>query len=330
MRRWTIDPNTRNWMASPEFTAAVRDLSDGHLVAVPTETVYGLAADATSNEACAAIFTAKGRPRFNPLISHVESLTAAQRHGKFDARARALAEAFWPGALTLVVPKREDSPVCDLATAGLNTIALRVPSAAIMRDLAAASGRPLAAPSANRSGRISATTAEAAAEDLGASLALVIDGGATPVGVESTIVALVDDKARLLRPGGIAREDIEAVLGAPLFAPEGDGTTAPQAPGMLTSHYAPNAPLRLNATDVRPGEALLAFGRPLPEAAEQAVAIENLSPGGDMVEAATRLFSALRALDGVAASGIAAMPIPDEGLGEAINDRLRRAAAPRD
>lgn len=330
MRRWTIDPNTRNWMASPEFTAAVRDLSDGHLVAVPTETVYGLAADATSNAACAAIFTAKGRPRFNPLISHVESLAAAEKHGRFDERARALAEAFWPGALTLVVPKRDDSPVCDLATAGLDTIALRVPSAAIMRDLAQGCGRPLAAPSANRSGRISATTAEAAAEDLGASLALVIDGGATPVGVESTIVALVDDKARLLRPGGIAREDIEAVLGVPLYAPGGENTTAPQAPGMLTSHYAPSAPLRLNARDVRPGEALLAFGAPLPEGAEQAVAMENLSPRGDMVEAATRLFSALRRLDNVGASGIAAMPIPDAGLGEAINDRLRRAAAPRD
>ncbi|MHC5654484.1 L-threonylcarbamoyladenylate synthase [Stappia sp. ICDLI1TA098] len=332
MRRWTIDPNHRDWRGTPEFAAAVANIVAGRLVAVPTETVYGLAADASSPEACAGIYAAKGRPSFNPLISHVESLAAAERHGLFDARARALAEAFWPGPLTLVVPKRADSSVCDLATSGLPTLALRVPSAAIMRDLAEASQRPIAAPSANRSGRISGTTADAVAGDLGDALALLIDAGPTPVGVESTIVSLIDDTARLLRPGGIARADLEAVLGAPLAGPPLATPTDPEAPlspGLLTSHYAPGARMRLDARDLRAGEALLAFGPDLPEGSAGAPAIENLSERGDTVEAAARLFTALRRLDASGASVIAAMPIPSEGLGEAINDRLRRAAAPR-
>ncbi len=329
MRRWTIDPNARNWQQSPDFAAAVSLLRDGQLVAVPTETVYGLAADATNARACAAIYEVKGRPQFNPLISHVESLEAAERHGQFEPKARQLAEALWPGALTLVVPKREASPVSDLVTAGLDTIALRVPAAAIMRDLAEASGRPLAAPSANRSGRISATTAEAVIAELGGGIAMVIDGGETPVGVESTIVALTGGHARLLRPGGIPRAQIEAVLGEPLVGPDRPADTAPEAPGMLSSHYAPSAAVRPNATEILPGEALLAFGPALPESAHRAIAVENLSPSGDLVEAAARLFSSLRRLDASGAGTIAVMPVPEDGLGEAINDRLRRAAAPR-
>ncbi|SDT93162.1 L-threonylcarbamoyladenylate synthase [Stappia sp. ES.058] len=331
MQRWTFSPDTTDPSAVPEFAQAVAALKAGRLVGVPTETVYGLAADASNPTACAAIFAAKGRPHFNPLIAHVESLEAAQRHALFNARALALAEAFWPGALTLVLPKRADSPVCDLATAGLDSIALRVPAAPVMRALARAVGAPLAAPSANRSGRISGTTANAVAGDLGPALAMLIDAGPTPVGVESTIVGLTGPEAVLLRPGGIARERIEQLLGARLAAPAASATTteAPQAPGMLSSHYAPGARVRLNATEVLPGEALMRFGPDLPQDAEQAVAVENLSPDGDLTQAAARLFQALRRLDSSGAHSIAVMPVPENGLGEAINDRLRRAAAPR-
>lgn len=331
MRRWTIDPaRPDRWRGSVKFSDAVADLVAGRLVAIPTETVYGLAGDATSPTACAAIFAAKGRPTFNPLIAHVGSLEAALRHGLFGAEARALAEAFWPGPLTLVVPKRADSPVCDLATAGLDTVALRVPAAAIMRDLAEAAGRPIAAPSANRSGRISGTTAEAVADDLAPALALLIDAGPTPVGVESTIVGLTGGAPRLLRPGGVPRAAIEAVIGRPLGGPSAERPdAAPLAPGMLASHYAPRARMRLEAGNVLPGEALLAFGLPLPPGAENAVAVEQLSAAGDTVEAAARLFAALRRLDASGAATIAAGPVPASGLGEAINDRLRRAAAPR-
>ncbi|MAA97926.1 MAG: threonylcarbamoyl-AMP synthase [Stappia sp.] len=334
MRRWKIDPARRDWPDTPELEAALADLLAGRLLAVPTETVYGLAGDATDPEACAAIFAAKGRPQFNPLIAHVDSFETAKRHGVFNEDASALATAFWPGPLTLVVPKSPESTVCDLATAGLDTVALRVPSAAIMRDLASGAGVPVAAPSANRSGRISGTTADDVAADLGPSLALLIDAGPTPVGVESTIVGLVDGTPRLLRPGGIPREDLETVLGHPLAGaatPQAAGghDAAPLAPGMLTSHYAPDARMRLNATALAPGEALLAFGpAPLP-GQEHAVAVEQLSSTGDPREAAARLFSALRRLDASGAATIAVMPIPREGLGEAINDRLGRAAAPR-
>ncbi len=329
MRRWQIDPQNETWRGTAAFDAAVADLVAGRLVAVPTETVYGLAADATNALACADIYAAKGRPSFNPLIAHVESLETAERHALFDARARALARAFWPGPLTLVLPKRNDSPICDLATAGLPSVALRVPAAAIMRDLASASGRPIAAPSANRSGRISGTTAEAVAGDLGDRLALLIDAGPTPVGVESTIVALTDERPRLLRPGGIERQAIETVLGEALSSPLSRPDGAPDAPGMLSSHYAPRAALRLDAGHVEPGEALLAFGPDLPQGAEHATAVVQLSACGDLREAAARLFTAMRELDDSGAARIAAMPIPETGLGEAINDRLRRAAAPR-
>ncbi|WP_428700449.1 L-threonylcarbamoyladenylate synthase [Stappia sp.] len=329
MRRWQIDPNEENWRATAAFEAAVADLVAGRLLAIPTETVYGLAADASNALACADIYAAKGRPSFNPLIAHVESTEAAERHALFDTRARALAEAFWPGPLTMVLPKRVDSPICELATAGLPSVALRVPAAAIMRDLARASGRPIAAPSANRSGRISGTTAEAVAGDLGDRLALLIDAGPTPVGVESTIVALTDEHARLLRPGGIERQAIEAVLGETLAAPLSRPDDAPDAPGMLSSHYAPRAALRLDATHVEPNEALLAFGPDLPPGAEHARAVLQLSARGELREAAARLFSAMRQLDASGAERIAAMPVPETGLGEAINDRLRRAAAPR-
>jgi L-threonylcarbamoyladenylate synthase len=334
MRRWTIDPNRRDWHGTPELEAAISDLLDGRLLAVPTETVYGLAGDATNPDACAAIFAAKGRPQFNPLIAHVESLEAAEKHGLFNDEARALADAFWPGPLTLVVPRQPESTVCDLATAGLATVALRVPSAAIMRDLASGAGVPIAAPSANRSGRISGTTADDVAADLASSLALLIDAGPTPVGVESTIVGLVDDTPRLLRPGGVPREELERVLGRPLAKParskgQGDQDEGPIAPGMLTSHYAPNAQMRLDATSLEPGEALLAFGPDALPGQDKAVAVEQLSVTGDLREAAARLFTSLRRLDVSRATTIAVMPIPGEGLGEAINDRLRRAAAPR-
>ena len=329
MRRWQIDPQSETWRGTAAFEAAVADLVDGRLLAVPTETVYGLAADATNALACADIYAAKGRPSFNPLIAHVESTKAAERHALFDARARALAKAFWPGPLTMVLPKRVDSPICDLATAGLPSVALRVPAAAIMRDLAQASGRPIAAPSANRSGRISGTTAEAVAGDLGDRLALLIDAGPTPVGVESTIVALTDERPRLLRPGGIERQAIEAVLGETLAPALVRPDDAPDAPGMLSSHYAPRAALRLEATHVEPDEALLAFGPDLPPGAEHARAVVQLSARGELREAAARLFTAMRELDASGAERIAAMPVPEAGLGEAINDRLRRAAAPR-
>ncbi|ADZ71716.1 L-threonylcarbamoyladenylate synthase [Polymorphum gilvum] len=329
MQRWSIDPNDPNWRQSPVAAAVCEALLAGNLVGVPTETVYGLAADATNGRACAAIYAAKGRPRFNPLISHLESLDAARRHGVFDARAHALAQAFWPGPLTLVVPKAAGSPICDLVTAGLDTVALRVPAAPVMRFLAERTGRPLAAPSANLSGRISATTADDVIRDLGDAVAFVIDAGPCPIGIESTIVGLAGAEPVLLRPGGIAREAIERVLGRPLAAAQTEQADAPQAPGMLTSHYAPNATVRLAATEVASGEALLAFGPTPPAGVERAVATVNLSPTGDLAEAAATLFSALRRLDASGAATICVQPIPDGGLGEAINDRLRRAAAPR-
>ena len=306
--------------------AAAAVLAAGGLVAMPTETVYGLAADATRSEAVAGIFLAKGRPRFNPLIVHVASADAARAIGVFDEAADQLAAAFWPGPLTLVVPRRESAGISDLATAGLATVAIRVPTHPAAQALLAACGRPLAAPSANRSGHVSPTTAEHVAADLGSAVGAILDAGATPVGLESTIVGLAGGVPTLLRPGGLAREKIEAVLGRPLARPAAAGENAPQAPGMLASHYAPAARLRLDATSVRPGEALLAFG--LPEPAGEPVAKVNLSAKGDLVEAAAGLFAGLRTLDAVA-DAIAVGPIPEEGLGEAINDRLRRAAAPR-
>jgi L-threonylcarbamoyladenylate synthase len=305
--------------------AAVRVLESGGLVAFPTETVYGLGADAGNGRAIARLYEAKGRPAFNPLISHVPDAAAARRLALFDNAAARLAEAFWPGPLTLVLPKTPQCPVAELATAGLDSIAVRVPDHAVARDLLAAFGRPIVAPSANRSGHVSPTSAQHVLADLRGRIDMILDGGSAPVGVESTIVTCLGEPT-LLRPGGLPRAEIERVLGqrlaetSPLDEPE-----APLAPGQLASHYAPRTPLRLDATSVHASEALLAFG----VAPAGATTMLNLSPAGDLIEAAANLFSQLRTLDAAGARTIAVMPIPHDGLGEAINDRLRRAAAPR-
>ncbi len=299
----------------------------GETVAIPTETVYGLAADATNGEAVARIYEAKGRPSFNPLIVHVDSMAMAERIGVFDPLARRLADAFWPGPLTLVLPAAANSPVHALTTAGLETIGIRMPRG-FGADLIARTGRPLAAPSANSSGLITATSAAAVEDDLGARIPLVVDGGTTPVGVESTIVKIEGDDIRLLRPGGISVEELEAVAGRRVLRGAKDGPVV--APGMLASHYAPGARVRLNAASVTAGEALLAFGPSRAAGAEKARAVMNLSPSADLREAAANLFAFLKALDRSGAATIAVEPVPAHGLGEAINDRLSRAAAPRD
>ena len=301
---------------------AAEILRGGGLVAFPTETVYGLGADATNDRAVAAIFEAKGRPKFNPLIVHVPGVADAERLVSFNPLALRLAESFWPGPLTIVLPRAGTSPISLLASAGLDTIAVRSPAHPVARELLAAVGRPLAAPSANRSGRVSPTTARHVAEDFGERIDLILDGGPTTLGLESTVIGFERDRAVLLRPGAIAREEIEKVTG-PLLAPG----HAIASPGQLRSHYAPRARLRLNAADVEPGEALLAFGPDVPSGAR---AVRNLSSGGDLMEAAANLFAMLRELDASGTARIAVMPIPKRGLGEAINDRLIRAAAPRD
>lgn len=317
------------------ISAAVAALAAGRLVGLPTETVYGLGADATDGRAVAAIYAAKGRPRFNPLIAHVPDLTAAERHGILPEAARRLARRFWPGPLTLVVPKRPDSPISELATAGLDTIGLRVPADAVTRAILARFDRPVAAPSANRSGRVSPTSAEDVIAELGDAVAEVIDTGATPVGVESTIVGFLGEPPVLLRPGGVTREAIEAELGMALADPQtrsaadDDAAVPVAAPGMLTSHYAPDAAVRLDAIEIRPGEALLTFAGFRPQGSETAARIVDLSPSGDLAEAAAGLFRALRDLDAAGCAAIAVAPIPAGGLGEAILDRLGRAAAPR-
>ena len=301
-------------------TEAARLLRAGALVAFPTETVYGLGADATDEDAVARIFAAKQRPRFNPLISHVATAAAAFALGRPTPGAERLAAAHWPGPLTMVLRRRPGCPIAWLASAGLDTVALRVPGSAAARALLAEVGRPVAAPSANRSGRVSPTTAAHVAEELGGRVALILDGGPCPVGLESTVIDLSGDTPRLLRPGAVTREQLEAVLGPVSLAREGDPIAAP---GMLASHYAPQAPVRLDARDRRPGEAFLDFGATRPDADA------DLSPSGDPVQAAAGLFAALRALDRPGIAGIAVAPIPEAGLGAAINDRLRRAAAPR-
>jgi L-threonylcarbamoyladenylate synthase len=311
--------------------AAARVLRHGGLVAFPTETVYGLGADATNGVAVAKLYAAKGRPSFNPLIAHVSDLAAARQIAYFNDSANRLA-AFWPGPLTLVLRKNPRCPVAELATAGLETIAVRVPAHPVARDLLAIFGRPIVAPSANRSGHVSPTDAQHVLADLDGRVNLVLDGGSAPVGVESSIVACIDNSTRLLRPGGLPRTDLERALGHPLV-PEGsainDGDEAPIAPGMLTSHYAPRARIRLNADFVHADEAVLAFGAKYPPGGQQAAMLLNLSERGDLVEAAANLFSHLRALDASGVASIAVMPVPFDGLGEAINDRLVRAAAPR-
>jgi L-threonylcarbamoyladenylate synthase len=301
------------------LATAAAVLARGGLVAFPTETVYGLGADARNDHAVARIFAAKGRPSFNPLIVHVTDLAAAQAICDFDDAALRLAAAFWPGALTLVLPLRADAGVSRLVTAGLNSVAVRVPDHNVAQGLLAAFGGPVAAPSANPSGKISPTTAAHVAAGLTGKIEALVDGGACAVGVESTIVSCLGAPA-LLRAGGIAAEDITACLGAPLALAQ--ATDAPTAPGQLVSHYAPQGAVRLNVTTPLAHETLLGFG-----AVDAAL---NLSPAGDLTQAAANLFDYLHRLDAQGAQAIAVSPIPQTGLGLAINDRLRRAAAPRD
>jgi L-threonylcarbamoyladenylate synthase len=319
----TAEPGTRVMKADAQaIEAAAACLAAGGLVAFPTETVYGLGADAGNGEAVARLYAAKDRPSFNPLIAHVADTEVARGLARFDAAAERLAAAFWPGPLTLVLPKRPDCGVADLALAGLDSVAVRVPAHPIAHALLTAFKGPVVAPSANRSGHVSPTSAAHVLADLRGRIDMVIDAGPCAVGVESTIVACLGTPS-LLRPGGLPREQIERVLGCALaVAPIADD--APLAPGMLSSHYAPKARLRLDAENAGPDEALLAFG-PAPVAGVTL----NLSPRGNLIEAAANLFSHLRALDASGAKRIAVMKVPHEGLGEAINDRLARAAAPK-
>ena len=304
---------------------AARLIRVGELVAFPTETVYGLGGDATNERAVAKIFEAKGRPQFNPLISHVLDAGEARRLVQWNDVADKLAARFWPGPLTLVLPRAKDSPIALLATAGLDTVAIRAPAHPMAQALIRAAGRPIAAPSANRSGAVSPTRAEHVAESLGDRVTLILDGGACAVGLESTVLDLTTKPPTLLRPGGATREAIEAVTGPVALSdaiPSGDA--AHKSPGQLASHYAPARPVRLDATSVAADEALLAFGPQPLTGARQTV---NLSSSGDLTEAAANLFAHLRALDQPGIARIAVMPVPQTGLGLAINDRLRRAAA---
>ncbi len=308
------------------FAAAAALLRAGDLVAFPTETVYGLGGDARSDMAVARIFQAKGRPRFNPLIVHVAGLAAAQDLAQFDDRALALAHRFWPGPLTLVLPRLARAGLSDLVSADLPSVALRIPAHPAARALLDTFGAPLAAPSANPSGRISPTTAAHVDSGLGGQIAGILDGGPCAVGVESTIISLLGPAPRLLRHGGIAQETIEAALGVPVALGPADSDTAqPVAPGQLASHYAPSALVRLNAAHAQAGEVLIGFGPVQGDV--------TLSRAGDLVEAAAQLFATLRRADDLAsqrgARAIAVAPIPNIGLGRAINDRLARAAAPR-
>ncbi|OGN44217.1 MAG: threonylcarbamoyl-AMP synthase [Caulobacterales bacterium RIFCSPHIGHO2_01_FULL_70_19] len=298
---------------------AVEALTRGELVILPTETVYGLAADASNAQAVAAIFEAKGRPRFNPLIAHVADAAQAEAVAVFDSRARALAEAFWPGPLTIVAPVRDRAAVCDLARAGLDSVAVRVPGHARARAVIAAFGKPVVAPSANRSGRPSPTTFDDAVEETGHAAADAVDGGPCAVGVESTVVSVLDGRISLLRPGSVTREEIEAAVG-PLDQGGEGSDEAHRSPGRLALHYAPDAPVRINAGAAREGEILLGFGPGVGDPRW------SLSPTGDLREAAANLFRRLREADRESPAGIAVSPIPAHGLGEAINDRLKRAA----
>lgn len=307
---------------------AARLLRAGKLVALPTETVYGLAADATDGRAVASIYEAKERPSFNPLISHLPDTAAARREGLFDAAALALANAFWPGPLTLIVPVSPGCTVSDLARAGLASVALRVPSHPVAHAVLAAAGRPIAAPSANRSGRVSPTLPEHVLVDLDGRIDAVLEAGPTEIGLESSIVACLGGAPKLLRPGGVPRAALEAAIGRELVVADAAQGAAPISPGLLASHYAPEAAVRLEAAVPLPGEAWLGFG-PEPEGLALPPLALNLSPKGDLAEAAANLFAALRQLDEAGATTIAVAPVPMQGLGEAINNRLGRAAAPR-
>ena len=300
---------------------AAQALARGEIVAFPTETVYGLGGDALDARAIAKVFAAKERPRFNPLIVHVPGIEAAERYAVMSDVAWRLAEAFWPGPLSLVLKKRPACGIADLVSAGLDTIALRSPAHPVAQALLAASALPIAAPSANRSGRVSPTTAAHVAAELGERPAMILDGGPCRLGIESTVVSVIDEEPGLLRPGALPREAIELVLGAPLATAKANHRGA--SPGQLETHYAPRTKLRLSATHASGSEALLAFG---PDAPQGAGATINLSPSGNLEEAAAKLFAALRELDQTNAAAIAVMPIPVHGLGEAINDRLQRAA----
>lgn len=307
---------------SPEtLSEAGRHLRSGGLVGLPTETVYGLAGDATNPSAIAAIFELKSRPADNPLIIHVADLAGAKRIARFDVRAEYLAKRLWPGALTLVLPKSADCPVVSAARAGLDTVAVRVPDHPVALQLIQAAGTPLAAPSANRSGELSPTTAEHVAASFGKRLAMILDGGPCRVGVESTVLDLSGPDAVILRPGGISADTISASIGE--LIERGAGAVA-RSPGLRHVHYAPRLPLRLDTDDPHPMEALIAFGREVPEGFGTVI---NLSPRGDLREAASNLYAALHEIDQGPWRGIAVMPIPNQGIGIAINDRLRRAAA---
>jgi len=306
--------------ATPQAIAeAAAHLRAGRLVAFPTETVYGLGGDATNERAVAEIFSVKGRPRFNPLIVHVPGLAQAENFAVFNAAAHRAAARFWPGPLSLVLPRREGCGLSLLASAGLDTLAIRAPDHPGAQVLLCATGRPIAAPSANRSGRVSPTEAVHVAEELGDKVAMILDDGPTPVGLESTVLDLTGEVPALLRPGAVTLEQLAALLG-PIAEPGGG---APKSPGMLRSHYAPALPVRLDATEARPGEALLAFGSDAPPGFAEVL---WLSRSGDLTEAAANLFAMLRRLDRPCFTGIAVMPVPERGLGRAINDRLRRAA----
>lgn len=294
---------------------AAQALANGDLILLPTETVYGLGADASNAEAVAAIFAAKGRPKFNPLISHVVDVDAAAKIGELRPLGLALADAFWPGPFTLITPILDTRSVCDLARAGLDSVAIRVPAHPVARAVLAAFGGPVVAPSANRSGRPSPTTFTDAVEETGFAVSAAVDGGPCQVGLESTVVSVLGGRVALLRPGAITRSEVEAVVG-----PIEEGVEGHRSPGRLTLHYAPDAPVRIEAEKARDGEILLGFG---PDAGEPRW---SLSPSGDLREAAANLFRLLREADRTRPTGIAVSPIPTMGLGEAINDRLRRAA----
>jgi len=319
--------------SSAAIARAAELLRAGELVAFPTETVYGLGADAGNEDAVEALFAAKGRPSFNPLIVHVADLEAAERIAVFDDRARTLGSCLWAGPFTVVLPRRDDAPVSPMVSAGLDTVAVRVPASQVARALLRAVGRPIAAPSANRSGGLSPTTPMHVANDLGERVAMILAGGRCQIGLESTILDLSAGPPRLLRPGRVSRREIEGLIGPIVGSGEDDEPAdalapfAPKAPGQLASHYAPSLPVRLNAVTLGPAEALLAFG---PDAfIRGGVTRLNLSPQGDLHEAAANLYAMLHSLDKPAHAAIAVMPIPDVGIGIAINDRLRRAAAPR-
>jgi L-threonylcarbamoyladenylate synthase len=310
------------------LSRAIELLSSRKPIAIPTETVYGLAADATNPNAITSIYTTKGRPQFNPLICHMADMDMAELYGEFDETSKKLADHFWPGALTIIVPLKTNCGIHKLATAGLETVGIRVPKG-FAAKLIGEFDRPLAAPSANSSGKISPTTAEHVQADLGQKIELILDNGACDVGVESTIVKSDGRNVYLLRPGGVSADEIEAVIGKSLLRLDGSQDNKIEAPGMLTSHYAPNAKMRLNATSVKSDETLIKFGNSNIADENSAKVVFNLSAKGDLEEAAHNLFDMLIEADKTETTMIAVAPVPHEGLGEAINDRLTRAAAPR-